>query len=531
MSSSLDHKCQRCGSQYHGQICPFCTITGLDVNALLASEGLTMPETPASDTAGPPQTADAGTVLLLDIVSNRTYPITMPLCRFGRDISNDIVLTGDKSLSRFHFQLTCNNGEYFVEDSGSRNGSFLNGTPITAPRKLVDGDIISAGMSRYRFAMNAASLAEHMAKDAAEAAAAGEQAAPEGNGSGAPKPTTAEEVIDPLQRIFQEGQALLGKDDESEGPSELDAFFAKHDKPMPAAPAPENKFMQLERADETPVDQLFESQGESLPAQPPPLEAAMPEPAAEPTPPPVLPPADLGISHNGQQPFTATESPVEAPIPLAETREWPAWCTNYTFSEIDEIRSRMNTLSEEIQLKQTELSELENRVSHVENMKNRLLATRNGEFVESCSTAFAMLGLTAELNNATTNELVLSESGKTVAIARIVCTDSQPKPAELANLVSSLSTYWCDHGVEPKGILVVSFITDGPPADRPELAKDYADYASKKNVCLMTSLQLLSIYREVSLRSADVESIKSALLSASGQLSGFELTASSEDNR
>src|SRR5579883_3425817 len=144
MSSSLDQKCQRCHSRYQGELCPFCTVTGLDANALIAQENLKMKK-PATDAeAGNDQIVAEGAVLV-DIIANRTYSIQKPVCRFGRDISNDIVLIGDKSLSRFHFQITESNDEYFIEDAGSRNGTFLNGSPVNSPRKVVDGDVVSAG--------------------------------------------------------------------------------------------------------------------------------------------------------------------------------------------------------------------------------------------------------------------------------------------------------------------------------------------------------------------------------------------------
>lgn len=91
---------------------------------------------------------------LVDIVSGRSYQINTPLCKVGRDSANDVILSGDKSLSRFHFQIQQSGKDFYIEDCRSRNGTLVNGSPLRAPRKLTNGDLISAGMGRYRFAIN-----------------------------------------------------------------------------------------------------------------------------------------------------------------------------------------------------------------------------------------------------------------------------------------------------------------------------------------------------------------------------------------
>ncbi len=541
MSSSLDHKCQRCGSEYHGQICPFCTITGLDVNALLASEGLTMP---AVATADPPDSSgsgggETGEVTLIDVISNRSYPINNAICRFGRDISNDIVLTGDKSLSRFHFQVTIVNNEYFVEDAGSRNGSFLNGAPVTAPKKLVNGDVISAGMSRYRF-VNGVDLGGGELDEEEQAQHAQAQLDDPKAGSD----------LDPLMRIMQEGQALLGDPDES---SDFESFFKNKDGNGHVESESEPKlgnFFQLERPKETPIDELFQQQMRAAAAakdQEDTAAAAVPvkttnfEPAAVEqdlmAEPPVaainrvpqtqapVPVEELYPAETAAEPqmtsCTQEETKVECNT-VVQPREWPGWCTDYTFPEIADIKSSMTKLETEIKERQAQLNKLGVTVSETEDIRNRMLATQDAELLEACSVVFRMLGFAPSANGTSNNELVLSADGAASGIAKVVSTDSQPRPADLASLISSLSTYWCDHGVEPKGILVVSMMQEGNPDKRAPFSKDFVDYAVKKNVCLISTVQLLAIYRDISLRAAKVESIRAELLSANGQLSGFE---------
>ena len=52
-----------------------------------------------------------------------------PVCRIGTHSSNDLVLF-DPSVSRFHCKLTCDGAGWRVQDSGSLNGTELNGVRI-----------------------------------------------------------------------------------------------------------------------------------------------------------------------------------------------------------------------------------------------------------------------------------------------------------------------------------------------------------------------------------------------------------------
>lgn len=144
MSNVLEEKCSRCGTPLKGDLCPACTIIGLDTSSVMQIEAEPVTGKPVSKTL-------TSTVNLVDIMSNDAFPVALPLCKFGRDASNDIVITEDKSISRFHLQLKQHPDKYTVEDLGSRNGTFLNGTPVKTIRTIEDGDILSAGMSRFRF--------------------------------------------------------------------------------------------------------------------------------------------------------------------------------------------------------------------------------------------------------------------------------------------------------------------------------------------------------------------------------------------
>lgn len=68
----------------------------------------------------------------------------------GRSKKSDLSLPDAKGLSRFHFRLTMRDGGCFVEDLGSRNGTSLNGAPITEESPVGEGDILVAAATELR---------------------------------------------------------------------------------------------------------------------------------------------------------------------------------------------------------------------------------------------------------------------------------------------------------------------------------------------------------------------------------------------
>jgi phosphoserine phosphatase RsbU/P len=59
----------------------------------------------------------------------------------GRSSASDLVLA-DQFLSRRHTRLYLDGSTLFVEDLGSRNGTLLNGNPVTKPAEVKPGDVV-----------------------------------------------------------------------------------------------------------------------------------------------------------------------------------------------------------------------------------------------------------------------------------------------------------------------------------------------------------------------------------------------------
>ncbi len=76
-----------------------------------------------------------------DTSEPKNFPITGDTARIGRHSHCDIFLDHN-GVSREHARLTVEEGSFFIEDLKSRNGTFLNGQPVTAKTPINNGDIL-----------------------------------------------------------------------------------------------------------------------------------------------------------------------------------------------------------------------------------------------------------------------------------------------------------------------------------------------------------------------------------------------------
>jgi hypothetical protein len=65
----------------------------------------------------------------------------------GRGGGCGIVLAEDSYVSTLHARLFQRNGESFVEDLGSTNGTYVNGNRVTGPTRLRRGDQLQFGQT------------------------------------------------------------------------------------------------------------------------------------------------------------------------------------------------------------------------------------------------------------------------------------------------------------------------------------------------------------------------------------------------
>jgi pSer/pThr/pTyr-binding forkhead associated (FHA) protein len=70
--------------------------------------------------------------------------------QIGKGPRNDIVIA-DPAVSSAHAIIRAQGGGYSISDIGSRNGTFVNGERVDAPRELKHGDVIGVGLSKLTF--------------------------------------------------------------------------------------------------------------------------------------------------------------------------------------------------------------------------------------------------------------------------------------------------------------------------------------------------------------------------------------------
>jgi serine phosphatase RsbU (regulator of sigma subunit) len=89
----------------------------------------------------------------------RTVPLTTDRLTVGRSSTADLSFPEDSGLSRQHMMLAREGNAWFVEDLGSKNGTFLNEAPVKTRTALKPGDRVTAGHLVMTFEAAAAAAA------------------------------------------------------------------------------------------------------------------------------------------------------------------------------------------------------------------------------------------------------------------------------------------------------------------------------------------------------------------------------------
>jgi serine phosphatase RsbU (regulator of sigma subunit) len=78
------------------------------------------------------------------------FPLGKDRITIGRSRESDIFLP-DQWLSRHHAEVRRQDGAFYLQDLGSKNGTLLNGEPVGDVRRLRHGDVITLGEHRLTF--------------------------------------------------------------------------------------------------------------------------------------------------------------------------------------------------------------------------------------------------------------------------------------------------------------------------------------------------------------------------------------------
>jgi pSer/pThr/pTyr-binding forkhead associated (FHA) protein len=79
------------------------------------------------------------------------FELNAKILTVGRGAPNDIRLDDDEFASSHHARIEPRRDGVWVEDIGSTNGTYVNGTRLARPQKLVPGDIVRFGETDLRY--------------------------------------------------------------------------------------------------------------------------------------------------------------------------------------------------------------------------------------------------------------------------------------------------------------------------------------------------------------------------------------------
>lgn len=207
------------------------------------------------------------------------------------------------------------------------------------------------------------------------------------------------------------------------------------------------------------------------------------------------------------------------------SHEVPDWCSRVSFVELKQLNIELTDLNEQVRRARQKINDIEDRIRNLGDVKDALLSLSGSRLTQACCKVFDALGWSPKISETSSGEIWLHDGDKMQAIVRVVFSLAQPNRSELAELAESVITYWGKYDVEPKGMLVASTFAEKAPRDRidEDFPGSMGDFAKRKNLCLFTTMQMLTIYRDVTIKNADNRKIRENLLTTSGILSGFRL--------
>ncbi len=172
----------------------------------------------------------------------------------------------------------------------------------------------------------------------------------------------------------------------------------------------------------------------------------------------------------------------------------PAWSKGYILPSEEEARNTLAGLEKNLEEILIRISRQKNSIAELE--KNKLLITGSGRALEvQVKKVLEELGFTVTEGSPGRDDLIINYNGK-VAVAEIKGVSKSAAEKHAAQLEKWVSQYYADHSIEPKGILIVNAYKDIPLHKRKEapFPDQMLDYCKKRDHCLITGQQLLSLY-------------------------------------
>jgi|GEM_PF-675986 len=203
----------------------------------------------------------------------------------------------------------------------------------------------------------------------------------------------------------------------------------------------------------------------------------------------------------------------------------PSWCTDFSFPFIDQLRKEHAQLAEQVRQLQNAMNGMEARLETVETLKVALLTGEQEAFLSASQEILTRVGWQVQASRNDANELWLVRGERVEAIARVVRSSVGTNRTELAQLAQSVIAFWDKYETEPKGLLLAQNFAHQHPGERtePDFAQALVDAAAKKSLCLMSSFQLLAMFKDGEMGQMTADEMRKRILETNGKLAGFAL--------
>lgn len=169
------------------------------------------------------------------------------------------------------------------------------------------------------------------------------------------------------------------------------------------------------------------------------------------------------------------------------------------------------------------ISSSEDTLYFYESVKVPLLTGGGGNFMESCKAILDAIGWSSTRWGSDGHSFVLSENAQAQALTLMTTNTGPVRREDMAQLIETVINYWNKQNVELKGILIACTYTDIPIPERREVdfPTSVVDFAKQKQICLISTTQLLYIYRDIKLGKVNAKDVRQAILNCAGCLTGF----------
>jgi pSer/pThr/pTyr-binding forkhead associated (FHA) protein len=100
------------------------------------------------------QSISTGSLVALEspaLQPGRRFELNAKTLTVGRGAPNDIRLDDDEFASSHHARIEPRRDGVWVEDIGSTNGTYVNGTRLGKPQRLTPGDVVRIGETDLRY--------------------------------------------------------------------------------------------------------------------------------------------------------------------------------------------------------------------------------------------------------------------------------------------------------------------------------------------------------------------------------------------